>query len=143
MLMTSLMTSQEIIKIASLYSLHFSSVPKPTFKRHISIGNNGIQINITAKYYLQVFYMIYHFWPWLSKVKVTRSPNDLFIKMTITQSIFKLEHRSKAQNFGNGTGYLDVRLQFRYHFRFERSPEPQNGGHLEFSHNLLIAQIWL
>ena len=33
MLMTSLITSQEIVKIASLYSLHFSSAPELTFKR--------------------------------------------------------------------------------------------------------------
>ena len=33
MLMTSLITSQEILKIASLYLLHFSSAPELTFKR--------------------------------------------------------------------------------------------------------------
>ena len=33
LLMTSLMTSQEIVKVASLYSLHFSSAPELTFKR--------------------------------------------------------------------------------------------------------------
>ena len=33
MLMTSLMTSQEIVKVASLNSLYYSSMPVPTFKR--------------------------------------------------------------------------------------------------------------
>ena len=77
----------------------------------------------------------------MSKVKVTRTPNSPYIKMTITQSILKLEHRSKAHNVGNETGYSGVRLNFRYNFRFERSPEPQNGGHLGFSQNLMVAHI--
>ena len=65
------------------------------------------------------------------KVKVTRSHNDLYIKMTISQSILELEHRSKAHKVGNETGYPGVRLNFRYTFRFKSSPEPQNGGHFE------------
>ena len=51
--------------------------------------------------------------------------------MTITQSISELEHRLEAHNLGNERGYFGVGLNFRYNFRFERSPEPQNGGHFE------------
>ena len=52
--------------------------------------------------------MVHYFGPKMSKVKVTRSPNDLYIKMTITQSILELEHRLKAHNVGIERGYLGV-----------------------------------
>ena len=85
---------------------------------------------------------MYHFWPWMSKVKVNRWPNVLYIKMTITQSILELEHRLKAHDVGNKRGYYGVWLNFRYNFRFKRSPEPQNGGHFENFKIFIIGLFW-
>ena len=48
---------------------------------------------------------------------VTRSQNRSNFEIDIFPSIFKLERRSKAQNFGNATGYLSGLFNFRYKFR--------------------------
>ena len=52
-------------------------------------------------------------------------------EIAITPLIFKLERRTKSQNVGNGRAYLGVLLKFRYNFRFNNAPEPQNGDHFE------------
>ena len=44
---------------------------------------------------------------------VTRSKSRSNLKIVITQSIFELELRSKAQNVGYCTGYLDDIPNFR------------------------------
>ena len=48
---------------------------------------------------------------------VTRSLNRSNFEIDISPSIFKLEHRSKAQNVGNAHGYLSGIFNFRYNFR--------------------------
>ena len=62
---------------------------------------------------------------------VIRSKNRSNFEIAITPSIFELECRTKSQKIGNGMAYLGVGLNFRYNFRFKRSPWPQNGGHFE------------
>ena len=62
---------------------------------------------------------------------VIRSKNRPNFEIAITPSIFELECRTKSQKIGNGMAYLGVGLNFRYNFRFKRSPWPQNGGHFE------------
>ena len=66
-----------------------------------------------------------------SNNQVTRSKSRSNFEIAITPSIFKLERRAKFQNIGNDMAYLGVGLNFRYNFRFKRSPGPQNGGHFE------------
>ena len=77
---------------------------------------------------------------------VIRFKNRSNFEIAIALSIFELERRSKAQNVENGMAYLEVRLNFRYIFRFKRSPGPQNGGHFEifeiFQIGLFWQQIW-
>ena len=48
---------------------------------------------------------------------VTRSQSRSNFEINIYPSIFKLEHRSKAQNVGNAHGYLSGISNFRYNFR--------------------------
>ena len=48
---------------------------------------------------------------------VTRSQNRSNFEIDISPSIFELERRSKAQNFGNANGYLSGIFNFRYNFR--------------------------
>ena len=48
---------------------------------------------------------------------VTRSQNRSNFEIAISPSIFELEHRSKAQNFGNAHGYLSAIFTFRCHVR--------------------------
>ena len=62
---------------------------------------------------------------------VIRSKNRSNFEIAITPSIFELECRTKSQKMGNGMAYLGVGLNFRYNFRFKRSPWPQNGGHFK------------
>ena len=62
---------------------------------------------------------------------VIRSKSKSNFEIAITPSIFELERRTKSQNIGNGMACLDVGFNFRYNFRFKRSPQPQNGGHFE------------
>ena len=52
-------------------------------------------------------------------------------EIVITLSIFDLERRTKAENVGDSMAYIGILLNFQYMFRFKRSPEPQNGCHLE------------
>ena len=52
-------------------------------------------------------------------------------EIVITPSIFELGRRTKAQKIGISMAYIDVGPNFRYNFRLERSPGPQNGGHFE------------
>ena len=53
---------------------------------------------------------------------VIRSKNRSNFEIAITPSIFELECRTKSQKIGNGMAYLGVGLNFRYNFRFKRSP---------------------
>ena len=62
---------------------------------------------------------------------VTRSQRRSNFEIDISQSIFELERRSKAQNVGNANGYLSSILNFRYHFRWESFSRAQNGGYLK------------
>ena len=48
---------------------------------------------------------------------VTRSQSRSNVESDISPSIFKLEHRSQAQNVGNAHGYLPGLFNFRYNFR--------------------------
>ena len=48
---------------------------------------------------------------------VTRSQNRSNFEIDISQPIFELQHRSKAQNVGNAHGYLFGIFNFRYNFR--------------------------
>ena len=59
---------------------------------------------------------------------VTRSKSRSNLKIVITQSIFELELRSKAQNVGYCTGYLDDIPNFRWHLWRKSSPRPQIFG---------------
>ena len=62
---------------------------------------------------------------------VISSKSRSYFEIVITPSFFELERRTNAQNIGISMAYIDVGLNFRYNFRFERSPGPQNGGHFE------------
>ena len=62
---------------------------------------------------------------------VIRSKSRSNFEIAIIPSIFDLERRTKSQKIGIGMAYLAVGLNFRYNFRFKRSPWPQNGGHFE------------
>ena len=62
---------------------------------------------------------------------VISSKSRSYFEIVITPSFFELERRTKAQNIGISMAYIDVGINFRYKFRFERSPGPQNGGHFE------------
>ena len=53
---------------------------------------------------------------------VIRSKNRSNFEIAITPSIFELECRTKSQKVGNGMAYRGVGLNFRYDFRFKRSP---------------------
>ena len=53
---------------------------------------------------------------------VIRSKNRSNFEIAITPSIFELGCRTKSQKIGNGMAYLGVGLNFRYNFRFKRSP---------------------
>ena len=53
---------------------------------------------------------------------VIRSKNRSNFEIAITPSIFELECRTKSQKIGNGMAYRGVGLNFRYNFRFKRSP---------------------
>ena len=55
---------------------------------------------------------------------VIRSKNKSNFEIVVTQSIFKLERRSKAQNVGHVLGFPDKVLNFRWHFRRKSSPQP-------------------
>ena len=48
---------------------------------------------------------------------ITRSQNKSNFEIHISPSIFELQPRSKAQNVGNGHGYLSGIFSFRYNFR--------------------------
>ena len=48
---------------------------------------------------------------------VTRLQNRSIFLIVISPSIFELERRSKAQNFGNAHGYFSGIFNFRYNFR--------------------------
>ena len=48
---------------------------------------------------------------------VTRSQSRSNFEIDISPPIFELERRSKAQNVGNGHGYLSSMFNFRYNFR--------------------------
>ena len=48
---------------------------------------------------------------------VTRSQSRSNFEIGVSPTIFELERRSKAQNFGNAYGYLSGMFNFRYHFR--------------------------
>ena len=68
-----------------------------------------------------------------SNNKVTRSQNRSNFESVITPSIFELEHRSKAQNIGELTGYLDVLLNVRYTLHSKSSLGPQMAAILKIS----------
>ena len=57
--------------------------------------------------------------------QVTRSKSRSNFKIVITPSIFELQCRSKAQNVGNWTYYLDNIHYFQFHLWRKSSPEPQ------------------
>ena len=73
---------------------------------------------------------------------VIRSKNRSNFEIAITPSIFELECRTKSQKIGNGMAYLGVGLNFRYNFRFKRSPWPENGGHFENFEIFKIGSFW-
>ena len=73
---------------------------------------------------------------------VIRSKNRSNFEIAITPSIFELECRTKSQKIGNGMAYRGVGLNFRYNFRFKRSPWPQNGGHFENFEIFKIGSFW-
>ena len=73
---------------------------------------------------------------------VTRSKSRSNLKIVITQSIFELELRSKAQNVGYCTGYLDDIPNFRWHLWRKSSPRPQIFVSFENVAIFNIACIW-
>ena len=73
---------------------------------------------------------------------VIRFTNRSNFEIAITPSIFELESRTKSNNIGNDMAYLGVWLNFRYNFRFKRSPWPQNGGHFENFEIFKIGSFW-
>ena len=64
---------------------------------------------------------------------VIRSKNRSNFEIAITPSIFELECRTKSQKIGNGMAYCGVGLNFRYNFRFKRSPDLKMAAILKIS----------
>ena len=54
-------------------------------------------------------------------------------EIVITQNcqFFELECPTKAENVGDSMVYIGILLNFQYMVCFKRSPQPQNGCHLE------------
>ena len=73
---------------------------------------------------------------------VTRSQSRSNFEISISQTIFELERRSKAQNIGNANGYLFGIFNFRYNFRWKGLSRAQNGGHFENFDISSTASIW-
>ena len=74
---------------------------------------------------------------------VTRSQSRSISLIDVSPSIFKLERRSKAQNFENANGYLFGIFNFRYNFQYKILSWDQNGGHFENFWILNTISIWL
>ena len=61
-----------------------------------------------------------------SKVKVTRSPQRSKLEIAVTPLIFELQQNLKKHNVVLLNVHLYDIINFRYHFRFKRSPEVEN-----------------
>ena len=116
--MTSSMTSQNDLKVVSLYSFMNEKI---TFFM--------ITEDITEDIIFKLNALMYH-WivnrPLQTIVDcfiddVIGSQNRSKLWAPIALSIFELEHRSKTQNVTNAHGYLCGVFKFRYHFRQKNS----------------------
>ena len=61
-----------------------------------------------------------------SKVKVTRSPHRSKLEIAVTPLIFELQKNVKKHNVVLLKAHPYDIINFRYHFRFKRSPEVEN-----------------
>ena len=61
-----------------------------------------------------------------SKVKVTRSPQRSKLEIVVTPLIFELQQNFKIHNVVLIKAHLYHNINFRYYFRFKRSPEVEN-----------------
>ena len=113
MMMTSSMTSQGGLKVGPLYSFinEITTFFMITKKRAKISSLNFLCIGI-MRLWLQLYKYIHDVID-----DVTRSQNRSNFKIDVSPSIFELERRSQAQNFGNAQGYLSGIFNFRYNFQ--------------------------
>ena len=135
-----------IMKITYIFSMH-CYLPKFTFWQECWF--NGLSVclilcpglykitdnsrtlwdiftKISQQMYLGCSSIVISFQGQRSKVKVTRSPQRSKLEIAVTPLIFELQQNLKNHNVVLLKAHLYAIINFRYHFRFKRSPEVEN-----------------